>query len=148
MRSRRTSFSRSLKTLSALAASCCLTSSLSWSLLRRYYERVMIWLFTRAIISSTTWPVANGGRHDMVMSVRMNLFIGSSGRPRCLREESESRLDILLLLDPEIPPHLVRCTGAFIRLPETRLVLCSSGFLKRFVQGPGRSYRPEQLAHR
>src|SRR5207245_5815998 len=51
---RSTSFSRSAYALSALPGSCCCTSCLSCSFSRRYSERVMIWLLTRAMISSTT----------------------------------------------------------------------------------------------
>src|ERR1700722_11156049 len=44
----------------------------------------MIWLFTRAMISSTTCPDASTGRHAKAVRIRQSFFIEFDGPPRFL----------------------------------------------------------------
>src|SRR5208337_2053891 len=80
------------------------------SLLRRNSERVMIWLFTRATISSTTCPAAKAGISEMPMSIKSILFIrfpvGRHAAWACGRRVGYGRWGILLLQDREIPPEI------------------------------------------
>src|ERR1700722_6650841 len=44
----------------------------------------MIWLLTRAMISSTTCPRASAGRHAKAVRIRQSFFIEFDGPPRFL----------------------------------------------------------------
>src|SRR5581483_5460822 len=74
--------------LEAFDGSCCCISCLSCSLLRLNSESVMIWLFMRATISSTTLSAYTSGDGKTASNkATITFFMGSTnGRPGlCLR---------------------------------------------------------------